>query len=132
MGQLDRIDRQDSPEGAIPLVIDYKTEPRQTTLERVKNPAEDTQIAFYAVLLAEETMRGAYLSITDSRESEGPAAATRWVEQTEIAVAREQLLAGIEHDLSRIAAGHALPPLGEGKVCDFCAARGLCRKDFRT
>ena len=132
VGQLDRIDRQDSPEGSIPLVIDYKTEPRQTTLERVKNPAEDTQIAFYAALLAEETVRGAYLSITDSRESEGPAAATRWVEQTEIAVAREQLLAGIEHDLSRIAAGHALPPLGEGKVCDFCAARGLCRKDFRA
>jgi len=132
VGQLDRIDRQASPEGPIPLVIDYKTEPRQTTLERVRNPAEDTQIAFYAALLGEETVRGAYLSITDSRETEGQFAATRWIEQTEIAVAREQLLAGIEHDLSRIAAGHALPPLGEGKVCDFCAARGLCRKDFRA
>ena len=23
-----------------------------------------------------------------------------------------------------------LPALGEGAVCDYCAARGLCRKDF--
>jgi len=33
-------------------------------------------------------------------------------------------------DFTRIAAGAALPPLGEGAVCDYCAARGLCRKDF--
>ena len=32
-------------------------------------------------------------------------------------------------DLDRIAAGAAMPALGEGAVCDFCAARGLCRKD---
>ena len=23
----------------------------------------------------------------------------------------------------------ALPALGEGRVCDYCEARGLCRKD---
>ncbi len=132
IGQLDRIDRQASPEGPIPLVIDYKTEPRATTLERVKNPLEDTQIAFYAALLGEETVRGAYLSITDARETEGANTPTRWVEQEEIALARDQLIENLQHDLSRVAAGHALPALGEGRVCDFCAARGLCRKDFRT
>lgn len=132
IGQLDRIDRQASPEGPIPLVIDYKTEPRATTLDRVKNPLEDTQIAFYAALLGEETVRGAYLSITDARESDGANTPTRWVEQEEIALARDQLIENLQHDLSRVAAGHALPALGEGRVCDFCAARGLCRKDFRT
>ena len=25
--------------------------------------------------------------------------------------------------------GAALPALGEGPVCDFCEARGLCRRD---
>ena len=25
---------------------------------------------------------------------------------------------------------HPMPALGEGAVCDYCAARGLCRKDF--
>ena len=24
----------------------------------------------------------------------------------------------------------ALPALGEGSVCDYCAVRGLCRKDM--
>lgn len=131
VGQLDRIDRQASPEGPIPLVIDYKTEPRAITLERVKNPQEDTQIAFYAALLGAETVRGAYLSITDARETDGANTPTRWVEQEDIALARDQLVVGLQHDLSRVAAGHALPALGEGQVCDFCAARGLCRKDFR-
>lgn len=131
IGQLDRIDRQASPEGPIPLVIDYKTEPRATTLERVKNPLEDTQIAFYAALLGAETVRGAYLSITDARETDGTNTPTRWVEQEDIALARDQLVEGLQHDLSRVAASHALPALGEGRVCDFCAARGLCRKDFR-
>jgi ATP-dependent helicase/nuclease subunit B len=132
IGQLDRIDRQASPEGPIPLVIDYKTEPRATTLERVKNPLEDTQIAFYAALLGEETVRGAYLSITDARETDGANTPTRWVEQEDIALARDQLIENLQHDLSRLAAGHALPALGEGRVCEFCAARGLCRKDFRA
>lgn len=131
-GQLDRIDRQASPEGPLALVIDYKTEPRQTTLNRVKNPLEDTQIAFYAALLGEDTVRGAYLSITDSRESDGRNTPTRLVEQEQIELARDQLLVGIQHDLGRVASGQALPALGEGPVCDFCAARGLCRKDFRA
>ena len=43
---------------------------------------------------------------------------------------RDQLIEGILQDVSRIRAGARLPALGEGKACDFCAARGLCRKDF--
>ena len=125
LGKLDRIDEQPSPEGAIPIVIDYKTESRAKTLARIKQPLEDTQLAFYAALLPAETLRAAYLSITDSRDGE----ATRLIEQPEILVAREKLLTGLVHDLTRIAAGATLPALGEGAVCDFCAARGLCRKD---
>ena len=40
------------------------------------------------------------------------------------------LLAGIAHDLQRIGQGQALAALGEGTACEYCAARGLCRKDF--
>jgi ATP-dependent helicase/nuclease subunit B len=32
--------------------------------------------------------------------------------------------------MSRIADGAVLPALGEGKSCEYCNARGLCRKDF--
>ena len=125
LGKLDRIDEQPSPEGAIPIVIDYKTESRAKTLARVKQPLEDTQLAFYAALLQTDTLRAAYLSITDSRDGD----ATSLIEQPEILPAREQLLTGLVRDLTRIATGARLPALGEGAVCDFCAARGLCRKD---
>lgn len=129
IGQLDRVDHQDSPEGVVPFVIDYKTEPRQTTTGRVKQPLEDTQIGFYAALLPDETLRAAYLSISESRHEKER---TLLVEQTEVLALREHLREGLVHDLDRIAAGHAMPALGEGQVCEFCAARGLCRKDFWT
>lgn len=129
IGKLDRVDHQDSPEGAIPFVIDYKTEPRKTTTDRVKQPMEDTQIGFYAALLPDETLRAAYLSISESRNEKEP---TQLVEQPEVIELREHLRGGLVHDLNRVAAGHPMPALGEGKVCDFCAARGLCRKDFWT
>ena len=128
MGKLDRIDEQPSPEGRLSMVIDYKTERRERTLDRVKNPFEDTQLAFYAALLPQDNLRAAYLSITDKRGT-GRSAATLLIEQPQVLVAREALLRGIEVDMERVAAGQAMPALGEGRVCEFCAARGLCRRD---
>lgn len=129
-GKLDRIDRQHSPEGPLPLVVDYKTESRDKTRRRVREPFEDTQLGFYATLLPDETLRAAYLSITDGRGLSGSEGATQLVEQTEVLLVREHLREGILRDLGRVAAGEALPALGEGAVCEYCAARGLCRKDF--
>lgn len=129
LGNLDRIDSQPSPEGPLSVVIDYKTESRERTLERVKDPMEDTQLAFYAALLPEDNLRAAYLSITDKRGGTGRNAATLLVEQPDILLAREALLKGLATDLERVSAGHAMPALGEGRVCEHCAARGLCRRD---
>jgi ATP-dependent helicase/nuclease subunit B len=125
LGKLDRIDSQASPEGPIPFVIDYKTESRDKTKGRIKEPLEDTQLAFYAALMPAETLRAAYLSITDARSEPG----ALLLEQSDILLAREQLLQGLAHDMARLTSGATLPALGEGRVCDFCAARGLCRKD---
>ena len=44
--------------------------------------------------------------------------------------ARDALVAGMMDDLAPHRRGAALPALGEGTVCEYCAARGLCRKDF--
>lgn len=129
-GKLDRVDAQDSPEGPIPFVIDYKTESRKTTIDRLKEPLEDVQLAFYAALLPDDTLRAAYLSINDRPGSTSGDTATQLVEHTEVLEAREQLRAGLSHDMARVAAGHPMPALGEGRVCEFCKARGLCRKDF--
>jgi ATP-dependent helicase/nuclease subunit B len=129
-GKLDRIDLQHSPEGQLPVVIDYKTEGRDKTLKRVKDPFEDTQLAFYAALLPDDNLRAAYLSITDGRSATASQGATHLVEQPQVLLAREHLREGLSRDMARVAAGHALPALGEGAVCEHCAARGLCRRDF--
>lgn len=126
LGKLDRVDRQPSPEGEMAIVIDYKTESRSRTENRVKLPMEDTQLAFYAALLPDESLRAAYLSLAEGREGKA------WIEQPDVLLARDALREGLPHDLQRIADGHPMQALGEGAACEYCAARGLCRKDFWT
>lgn len=120
VGRIDRIDRL--ADGAR-LVIDYKTESRTKTDARVRNPGEDTQLAFYAALLEDDAPAAFYLSIVegDPVRAFGPA---------DIGALRDQLVEALKGDMARIAAGAPLPALGAGSACDFCAARGLCRKDF--
>jgi ATP-dependent helicase/nuclease subunit B len=120
VGKIDRIDR--CPDGTT-LVMDYKTEAPGKTRERIKLPLEDTQLAFYAALLPDDQLRAAYVNVG---EKEG----TKSFEQSEVVHVRDALIEGILHDLGQVAQGAALPALGEGVACDFCDARGLCRKDF--
>ena len=120
LGRLDRIDQ--SGDGSH-LVLDYKTEQRDLTSRRIKEPLEDTQLAFYAALMPRENLRAAYLSLVE-REP------VRMYEQSGLLTLRDALLQGMRSDLTRISAGAALPALGEGRVCETCQARGLCRKDF--
>jgi ATP-dependent helicase/nuclease subunit B len=127
-GQLDRIDRQRTPEGEHLLVIDYKTESRARTEERVKSPFEDTQLAFYAALskARADTLEAGYLSLGEGRDE------VALIRQPELEAAREALERALPEELERVARGAPMPALGEGMACDYCAARGLCRKDFWT
>ncbi|SFU31572.1 ATP-dependent helicase/nuclease subunit B [Polaromonas sp. YR568] len=120
LGKLDRIDRQADGHA---LLIDYKTEPRSTTAERIKNGQEDTQLAFYAALMTDDTLAAAYVNLGEKEP-------TRTYEQPDIVGLRDELIDSILTDMARIARGAALPALGEGQACVYCAARGLCRKDF--
>lgn len=120
VGRLDRVDRS---AGGEPMVIDYKTESPGVTRGRISQPYEDTQLAFYAALLPHDTLRAAYVNV-------GERDGTRAFEQVDVVQVRDALLQGITDDLDRIARGASLPALGDGEVCEFCAARGLCRKDF--
>jgi len=120
VGTIDRIDHQ----AGMPLVLDYKTENAKTTQNRIQAGSEDSQLAFYAALVPEAPqLRAAYVSI-------GERGITRLFEQPDVAALRDTLLAGIRSDMERIAQGAPLPALGEGAVCDWCSARGLCRRDF--
>jgi len=117
-----RIDRIDQVAGGAVMVLDYKTENADKTRARAGDPLEDTQMAFYAALLPHDTLRGAYINLAEKK--------VRTVEQGDIVEARDALIEGMVHDMQRVAEGASLPALGEGGVCDFCQARGLCRKDF--
>jgi ATP-dependent helicase/nuclease subunit B len=120
-----RIDRTDTLSDGDVLVLDYKTENGAKTAARTKEPLEDTQIAFYAALLPHDTLHGAYVNVG---EREG----TKTYTQSDIVEARDALVNGVLQDMERIAQGEPLPALGDGTACDFCQARGLCRKDFWT
>jgi len=120
VGQIDRIDRL--PDGRA-LLLDYKTEAPAITAQRIKASLEDSQLAFYAALLTDDTLAAAYLNVGEKDGSKS-------YPQADIVDLRDQLIQGIASDLTRIAGGEPMPALGEGKACEFCAARGLCRKDF--
>ena len=120
-GRLDRVDRL--PDGA-PLLIDYKTERAERSKARVAAGNEDTQLPFYALLSGADAPRAAYLNLA---EREPPSLH----ELQDLPTLAAQLLDGMRDDMTRIAAGAPLPALGEGSTCDWCDARGLCRKDFR-
>jgi ATP-dependent helicase/nuclease subunit B len=117
-GRIDRVDR--GREG--PMVMDYKTEGLQSTKDRMKSPLEDTQLAFYALLLPGEELKAAYLNVGERGKVER-------VDHPELAQAAHLLKEGMETELRRIGQGAALPALGEGRACEFCNARGLCRRD---
>jgi ATP-dependent helicase/nuclease subunit B len=117
-----RVDRVDHLAGGVVMVLDYKTESSDKTRARISDPLEDTQMAFYAALLPQDTLRGAYVNISEKK--------TATIEQADIVQARDALIEGMLSDMQRIAEGAPLPALGQGKACDYCDARGLCRKDF--
>ncbi|WP_299790893.1 PD-(D/E)XK nuclease family protein [Ramlibacter sp.] len=118
-GRIDRIDRT---AGGGTLVMDYKTESLQATRDRMKTPLEDTQLAFYAALLPQADLQAAYLNISERGE-------VKAVPHEQLALGAHMLQEAITSELRRIDEGAPLPALGEGRVCDFCAARGLCRRD---
>lgn len=120
IGKIDRIDQM--PDGSR-LVMDYKTEASGVTRERIKGGQEDTQLAFYAALLADDTLAAAYVNL-------GEKEATKTFAQDDIVDLRDHLVEGILSDMARIKRAAPLPALGEGKACEYCSARGLCRKDF--
>jgi ATP-dependent helicase/nuclease subunit B len=120
LGRIDRVDNL--PDGSV-MVLDYKTEPSAKTTARVKDPMEDTQIAFYAALLPHDTLRGGYVNV-------GERDGTVLREQKHLVQARDALIEGIGIDMQRVRDGIPLQALGDGPACDFCQARGMCRKDF--
>jgi ATP-dependent helicase/nuclease subunit B len=122
-GVLDRIDL--GADGTA-MVLDYKTGAADALGARVKEPLEDTQLAFYAALLTEEAHepppRAIYL-VLDERRAPQP------IEHRDPAASAAALIDGLAGDLDALRRGVGAAALGEGEVCERCEMRGLCRKD---
>lgn len=131
--RLDRVDGRRSiggdEAGEHRRLIDYKLKGRKPLQDLVRIPFEDTQLAFYALLLAgaegwpDGGLEAGYLAL-DGRDG------VAWVPHRDVAESAQALQAGLAADIGRLRAGAALPALGEGAACEHCAARGLCRRDF--
>jgi len=118
-GRIDRIDA--TPQGR--LLLDYKTGRAAELKDKLKTPLEDTQLAVYALLMdAEPALQAAYLALDEPD-------ALKLVSHEAVSETALALRDGLQADLAAMLGGAALPALGEGRVCDFCEARGLCRKD---
>lgn len=120
-GQIDRIDSCYRDGRRARMVIDYKSGSLPSLKEKVKVPLEDTQLPFYGVLHNDGITDAAYLHLD--------AKGATLVRHADVADHAEQLLDGLIADMTRIKQGAAMPALGEGSACTYCAARGLCRKD---
>jgi ATP-dependent helicase/nuclease subunit B len=131
-GQLDRIDvRHERPAGDVGRdvrwVLDYKTGNADTLRQRAQSGSEDTQLAFYAALGADpassddDAIRAGYVHLDPK--------GVKVLSHDAVADSAEVLMQGLASDWQRLRDGSPLPALGEGAVCGYCHARGLCRRD---
>lgn len=122
-GVIDRIDRVEH--GAALQLIDYKTVAPDRLRRQLAEPLEDTQLAIYAALLAPAStlpLQACYLPL-DHGDTLVPLVHDE-VQQTAAVLLRE-----LGDEFARLRAGAPLPALGEGPTCEYCEARGLCRRD---
>ncbi|MEP6874668.1 MAG: PD-(D/E)XK nuclease family protein [Burkholderiales bacterium] len=118
------IDRIDEVRGGLQL-IDYKTGGVAGLKDKVREPLEDTQLAFYAALMRTQSalpLTASYLAVDGTKRLDE-------VPHPAVEVSAAALLEGLAHDLQRLRTGAGLPALGEGATCEHCAARGVCRRD---
>ncbi|MFN3716433.1 MAG: PD-(D/E)XK nuclease family protein [Thiobacillus sp.] len=118
MGVLDRVDvRKDADGFEARAVFDYKTGSAESLRKKNKNPAEAVQLPFYAWLAGDAA--AAFLPL-----SEVPVKAIDLPGETDVAGIACRLPALLE----ALAAGAPLPASGIDSVCQYCDARGVCRK----
>ncbi len=118
-GRADRLDAfQDQT-----VVLDYKTQSRQTLRAKLAANGEDVQLATYAWLADAE--RAGFVCLDDKKVADLSAPGDQ-----RVAAAAE---AGrIRAALAAMAEGHPLPAHGAPSTCAWCEMRGLCRRDYLT
>jgi ATP-dependent helicase/nuclease subunit B len=120
-GRLDRLDRRADGSEA---VLDYKTQDAQGLKRRLADPAEDVQLACYALLQGGRVGEAAYVALDGEKSVEVPLPDVREMARTQGA----RLAAAVD----ALRAGAALPAHGVDAACEWCEMRGLCRRDYHS
>lgn len=121
-GRIDRLDVKNLHAG----VIDYKARHVQALQKKLVQPGEDVQLAVYAAL-AEVNLPvadAAYLAIMRDE--------VKAVNYPEPETAGSENIARLQFMFESLYAGARLPAQGVDSVCERCAVRGVCRKDYWT
>jgi ATP-dependent helicase/nuclease subunit B len=117
-GRVDRIDVHLNGERA---VLDYKTQTQSVLSSKIK-AREDHQLAFYGLLSDTQMDAGHFVALELTKGKTGDVEASGYVEW------KDALDLQIRKSMQAIAQGAALPATGIESTCQFCDARGLCRK----
>lgn len=126
-GRIDRVDvRRSSAVATEPAsefaVIDYKTRDPGRLRKSLEAPGEDVQLPVYALLWGAPVAEALFLSL----ERDG-------VEPVELEGDVPALAAAVRVRLGALfdalAAGARLPAQGVEETCEYCEARGLCRRN---
>src|SRR5262245_32833125 len=128
-GRLDRVDRrqlsgvsgQSSLEHA---VVDYKTSDPLKLRQALESPGEDVQLPVYALLWGAPVAEALFLSMDRDEVS----AVGLDHDVPALAEAERARLGRLFDALA--AAGAGMTAQGTEPVCEYCEARGLCRKDY--
>jgi ATP-dependent helicase/nuclease subunit B len=126
-GRLDRIDQRLSDGVKQTAVIDYKARAASVLQAKLKSAGEDVQLPVYAALAEAahpdyQVAEAAYLSVERNGVKQVP-----YPEPHNIGEAHVIRLHAMFEALHNQA---PLPAQGVEKVCNFCEARGLCRRDY--
>jgi ATP-dependent helicase/nuclease subunit B len=126
-GRLDRIDQREFEGAKQTAVIDYKARSASALQAKLKSAGEDVQLPVYAALAEaahpdNQVAEAAYLSIERNGVKQVP-----YPEPHNIGEAHVIRLHAMFEAMHNQA---PLPAQGVEKVCQFCEARGLCRRDY--
>ena len=129
-GRIDRVDRVKLEAGYCTEVVDYKSGNTEGLRQKAKSGLEDTQLSVYEALIQTQPetvegpdgITGMYLSVDDRQ-------GVLEIRHEQLSKTARDFVRGVAIDLSRMKAGEALGALGEGRSCEHCSMRGLCRKD---
>ena len=125
-GRIDRIDERALDGAQESAVIDYKARAHGALKAKLKDHGEDVQLPVY-IALAEAAhpervvTEAAYLSIMRDE--------VKAVAYPHAETAGQQHIIRLQQLFEQLHAQTPLPAQGVDSVCDYCEARGLCRRD---